>query len=184
MADVTDEPTILLVAGVSGSGKTTVGTMLAERLGWMYAEADEFHSAANLAKMAAHVPLDDVDREPWLAAIGEWIDAATRAGTPAVVTCSALKRSYRDRLRAGRGNVRIVYLDIDRATAAARLAERKGHFFPPELLASQLSALEPPTEDEDVIRVEVNAPSSELADRVLARLREEGRDGLRLSIDD
>jgi gluconokinase len=173
MAEVTDEPTILLVAGVSGSGKTTVGTMLAERLGWLYAEADEFHSAANLAKMAAFLPLDDADREPWLAAIGEWIDAATLAGTPAVVTCSALKRTYRDRLRAGRSNVKMVYLDIDQELVAARLTERKGHFFPPELLASQLKALEPPTGDEDVIRIQVDAPSPVLVDRVLARLRVE-----------
>ena len=168
MTASTDEPIVLLVAGVSGSGKTTVGTLLAERLGWTYAEADSFHPAANLAKMADHVPLNDADREPWLAAIGEWIDATTRAGKPAVVTCSGLKRSYRDRLRAGRPNVRLIYLDVDPETVAARLAARTGHFFPPELLASQFGDLEPPAEDEDVIRLTVDAPPEALVDRLLA----------------
>ena len=124
--------------------------------------------AANVRKMAAHLPLDDADREPWLDAIGAWIDAAVAAGTSAVVTCSALKRSYRDRLRHGRDDVRLIYLDVDPETVAARLAARTDHFFPPDLLASQFATLEAPTEDEGVIRVRVDAPSAELVDRLLA----------------
>jgi gluconokinase len=168
MPNPSDEPMVLLVTGVSGSGKTTVGMLLAERLGWAYAEADSFHPAANVAKMAAGHPLDDADREPWLAAIGEWIDATTRAGAPAVVTCSALKRSYRDRLRAGRPNVRLVYLDADEETIAARLAGRRDHFFPPDLLASQFRDLEPPAADEDAWRVRVDAPAEQTVDRLIA----------------
>ncbi|HEV2636801.1 MAG TPA: gluconokinase [Actinocrinis sp.] len=163
----TAKPMILLVTGVSGSGKTTIGTLLADRLGWTYAEADLFHPEANMAKMAQRIPLDDADRGPWLDAIGDWIDAATEAGTPAVVTCSGLKRAYRDRLRAGRENVRLVYLDVDQETVAARLAERKEHFFPPELLASQFRDLEAPTDGEHVIRVRVDASPEEVVERVL-----------------
>ena len=163
-----DNPIILLVMGVSGSGKTTVGTKLAERLGWAYAEADDFHPPANVAKMAAHLPLDDTDREPWLAAIGAWIDQATAAGTPAVVTCSALKRAYRDKLRTGRRNVRLVYLEVDQEAVAARLAARKDHFFPPDLLASQFRDLEPPAADEHAIRVRVDVTPDQVVDRLLA----------------
>src|SRR5260221_4322715 len=105
-----DAPCVLLVTGVSGSGKSTVGELLARRLGWEYAEADDFHPEENLAKMVAGQPLEDADREPWLANIGAWIDAASAAGKPAVVSCSALKRAYRDRLRGTRPNVRLIYL--------------------------------------------------------------------------
>jgi gluconokinase len=163
-----DHPIILLVMGVSGSGKTTVGTKVAERLGWAYAEADDFHPPANVAKMAAHLPLDDTDREPWLAAIGAWIDQATAAATPAVVTCSALKRAYRDKLRTGRRNVRLVYLEVDQGAVAARLASRKDHFFPSDLLASQFRDLEPPAADEHAIRVHADVTPDQMVDRLLA----------------
>lgn len=153
--------------GVSGSGKTTVGSMLAARLGWPYADADAFHPAANVAKMHAGHPLDDTDREPWLDAIGAWIDAKTAAGRPAVVSCSALKRAYRERLRTARPNVRLLYLDVDPETAARRLAAREGHFFPPELLDSQLRDLEPPGEDEHALRTAAQDTPEGIIDRVL-----------------
>src|ERR1700722_2723356 len=112
LAELTEpQVPVLLVCGVSGSGKTTIGTLLAKRLGWKYAEADAFHPPANVAKMAAGHPLDDADRVPWLAAIGAYIDETTLAGRPAVVTCSALKRAYRDELRRGRPNVRVIFLE-------------------------------------------------------------------------
>ena len=148
-----DRPCILLVTGVSGSGKSTIGELLARRLGWEYAEADDFHPEENLAKMVAGHPLSDADRQPWLANIGAWMDKTTAAGRPAVVSCSALKRAYRDELRAGRPNVRLIYLDADRQTIVARLAKRRGHFFPPRLLDSQFADLEPPTDDERPYRV-------------------------------
>lgn len=150
---------MLLVTGVSGSGKSTVGELLAKRLGWEYAEADDFHPERNLAKMVAGHPLDDADREPWLANIGAWIDAAGAAGRPAVVSCSALKRMYRDRLRGTRPNVRLIYLDADRQTIGARLATRRGHFFPAKLLDSQFADLEPPTDDEHPHRVPITVAS-------------------------
>lgn len=154
-----DGPCILLVTGVSGSGKSTVGELLARRLGWAYAEADDFHPEENLAKMVAGHPLDDADRRPWLAAIGAWIDAASASGRPAVVSCSALKRAYRDQLRGGRPNVRLIYLDVDRQIIGARLAARRDHFFPAKLLDSQFADLEPPTDDERPYRVRITVDS-------------------------
>jgi len=151
---------VLIVCGVSGSGKTTIGTLLAKRLGWAYAEADAFHSAANVAKMAAGHPLDDADRAPWLAAIGGFIDETTAAGRPAVVTCSALKRTYRDQLRVGRPNVRFVFLDVPFDVARDRLSGREGHFFPAELLASQYRDLEAPDPDEHVLDVPISADAT------------------------
>ena len=151
-----DKPPILLITGVSGSGKTTIGSLLAGRLGWEYAEADSFHPAANIAKMSAGHPLTDEDRWPWLDNIGRWIDETTSRGRPGVVTSSALKRAYRDRLLLGRPQVRLIYLDADRETVARRLTARNGHFFPPALLDSQFGDLEPPTDDEHPIRVRVD----------------------------
>lgn len=150
------KPPILLITGVSGSGKTTIGSLLAGRLGWEYAEADSFHPAANIAKMSAGHPLTDEDRWPWLDNIGTWIDETTAKGRPGVVTSSALKRAYRDRLLRGRPQVRLIYLDADRDTVARRLTARAGHFFPPELLDSQFGDLEPPAEDEHPVRVKVD----------------------------
>lgn len=160
-------PPILLVMGVSGSGKTTVGSLLAGRLGWEYAEADAFHSEANIAKMAAGQPLTDDDRWPWLAAIGDWIDATTAAGRPAVVTCSALKRAYRDMLRANRPQVRLIYLAADAGTVQARLTARNGHFFPSELLASQFADLEPPAVDEHALSVPIGPDPSAIVDEIV-----------------
>ncbi|WP_019928735.1 gluconokinase [Nocardia sp. BMG111209] len=161
-------PPILLVMGVSGSGKTTIGSLLAGRLGWEYAEADGFHPPANVEKMAAGHPLTDEDRWPWLAAIGAWIDRTSAAGRAGVVTCSALKRSYRDLLRDGRPQVRLIYLDADPETVARRLTARHGHFFPPDLLASQFTDLETPTDDENPVRIPIDEEPTVIVDALIA----------------
>jgi gluconokinase len=164
------DESIIVVMGVSGSGKTTVGAMLAGKLHWKYAEADDFHPPANIAKMAAGEPLTDEDRKPWLAAIAAWIDEQIALGEPGVVTCSALKRSYRDELRAGRPEVRLVYLHGDRDLIAARLAARHGHFFHAEMLDSQFAALEEPTPDEHVTVVPIAGTPQEIVEEILTRL--------------
>jgi gluconokinase len=151
---------ILIVAGVSGSGKTTVGALLAGRLRWRFADADDFHPAANVEKMQAGTPLTDEDRWPWLRAIGTWMDERIARGEPAVIACSALKRSYRDLLLDGRPGARMIFLAVDREVLARRLATRHGHFFPEQLLGTQMNALEPPEPDEHVISVlEVGGPT-------------------------
>jgi gluconokinase len=139
--------------GVAGSGKTSVGRQLAVALGWTFAEGDDFHPAANVAKMAGGTPLTDADRWPWLDAIGAWIAAEAAQGHSGVVSCSALKRSYRDRLRLAWPALRIVYLGVERAELHRRLAARLEHFFPERLLDSQLNDLEPPQADEQPIVV-------------------------------
>jgi gluconokinase len=135
---------ILIVAGVSGSGKSTVGAMLADRLHWRFADGDDFHPAANIAKMRAGIPLTDEDRLPWLRAIAAWMDERTAHGESAVIACSALKRSYRDVLLDGRPGARLIFLAVPREMVAKRLAARLGHFFPEQLLSTQFDALEPP----------------------------------------
>jgi gluconokinase len=144
---------IVMVAGVSGSGKTTVGALLAGRLGWRFADADAFHTAVNIAKMRAGIPLTDADRWPWLRAIGAWMDERIAAGESAVVTCSALKRAYRDVLLGGRPEARMIFLTVDPEEVDRRLAARHGHFFPEALLGTQLAALEPPRPDETAVTV-------------------------------
>jgi carbohydrate kinase (thermoresistant glucokinase family) len=165
-----DGPAIALVMGVSGSGKTTVGAMLARRLGWPYAEADSFHPLANIEKMAAGQPLTDADRGPWLRAIAAWEDEQIAAGRHGVVSCSALRRHHRDVLR--RPQVQIVYLRGSRALIGSRLTARQGHFFRAELLDSQFSTLEEPGPDEpDVLIVPVDRGPSQIVDEIAARLR-------------
>jgi gluconokinase len=159
---------ILLVMGVSGSGKTTVGELLAERLHWEYADADEFHSAANVAKMRAGRPLSDEDRASWLTGIAAWIDEHIAAGKPGVVTCSALKRAYRDRLR--RPEVQIIYLDGAPGLIARRMSTRRGHFFPAKLLETQFRELEPPTPDEHPIAVSIAGTPAETVQEILDKL--------------
>ena len=144
---------IVIVAGVSGSGKTTAGTLLASRLGWPFADADDFHPAASIAKMQGGVPLTDADRWPWLHAIAAWMDERIARGESAVVTCSALKRAYRDLLLTGRPQARMIFLSVDRAEVDRRLLARRGHFFPERLLGSQFAALEPPTPEETAVTV-------------------------------
>ena len=147
-------PPILVVMGVAGTGKSTVAGLLAERLNWELQEGDVLHPQ-EFAKMSAGIPLDDQDRWPWLDAIAAWIASKRERGEPGLVTCSALKRSYRDRLRGT--NVIFVFLNGPRAVIEARIASRKGHYMPPSLLDSQLATLEPPTSDENVLPVSLSA---------------------------
>ena len=146
-------PRIVVVMGVSGSGKTTVGIALADSLGWEFVDGDDLHPPANVSKMAAGVPLTDDDRWPWLEAIGRWIDVRRSSGAGAVVACSALRRSYRDLLRRGRPEVVFCHLAVDADHLRERLAQRRGHYMPASLLASQLSSLEPLDEDEPGVTV-------------------------------
>lgn len=162
---------IVVVAGVAGSGKTTVGQLLAGRLNWMFADGDSFHPAANVARMRAGLPLTDEDRSPWLAAIGSWMDDVIASGQPAVLACSALKRRYRDELLSGRAEAELVLLLISRAEDEARLAARKGHFFHEPLLASQFADLELPGPDERVLTVPASARTpGEVVTEIIKRL--------------
>ena len=162
---------IVMVAGISGSGKTTVGALLARQLGWEFADGDTFHPAANVAKMHAGIPLTDDDRWPWLQAIGAWMDEQDAAGRSAVVACSALKRSYRQRLLAGRPELRMFFLVISRDACEARLMSRHGHFFPGKLLDSQFAALETPQPSEGVELVPVTGPPQQAVDEILGALK-------------
>jgi gluconokinase len=162
---------VLVVMGVAGVGKSTLGEALAERLGWPFQEGDALHPAANIAKMKAGQPLTDADRLPWLDAIGAWIDGQLGAGCSGVVTCSALKRAYRDRLAKGHTGVTFVFIELDQARVAERMASRQGHFMPPSLLASQFAALEPPGPDEPVIVVDGAAPVSAQVEAVEGAVR-------------
>lgn len=156
-------PPVLVVMGVTGTGKSTVAGLLAGHLGWELQEGDDLHPQANIDKMAAGMPLTDDDRWPWLDIVAGWIDAQTAEAAPGVVTCSALKRSYRDRLR--RPNVTFVYLAGDREVIAGRLAARLDHFMPTTLLDSQLAALEVPEADEKSITVNLaRKPTDEVAE--------------------
>jgi gluconokinase len=173
VGDVTSQmPCVLIVMGVSGSGKSTIGEMLATRLGWDYEDGDRFHPASNVAKMSAGQPLTDEDRWPWLRAIADEIDRVCEAGRHAVIACSALKRIYRDILVHGRNDVRIIYLDGTEALIASRLARRKGHFMPPGLLASQFKTLEPPGEGENPLTVSIDAPVEAIVDDIISQLRQ------------
>ncbi len=163
-------PIVLVLMGVAGCGKTTTAARLSHRLGWEFRDADAFHPPGNIAKMSAGVPLTDDDRWPWLAAIADWIDARLAVGESAIVTCSALKRAYRDVLAGGRGRVRIVHLAGSQALIGARMAGRRNHFMPPSLLDSQFAALEPPAADEKIIEVPVSLSPGVVTDRIIAVL--------------
>ncbi len=159
--------TIALVMGVSGCGKTTVAAGVAQRLGWKLLEGDAFHPPSNVAKMASGTPLTDEDRWPWLRAIA----SAAAGEASAVIACSALKRAYRDVLKAGRDDVVIVYLKGSRELIGARLAARKGHFMPPGLLDSQFATLEEPGAEENPLIVPINDLPETLIETVIAGLR-------------
>jgi gluconokinase len=163
-------PSILVVMGVSGSGKTTIGKLLSQRLGWPYRDADEFHPKANIEKMKNGVPLTDDDRWPWLRAIAAFIDEERSRGVHAIVTCSALKRSYRAIIVGDRGDVRLVYLKGEKALLEARLAKRHGHFMPPSLLQSQFDDLEGPGPDEQPLTVSVDATPETIVAEIFERL--------------
>ncbi|MGN6740312.1 gluconokinase [Dyella sp.] len=158
--------TMVVVMGVSGSGKSTFGAALAEALGARFLDADDLHPLANRQKMAAGIALDDDDRRPWLDAVAAWMAERIRTGQPGVVACSALRRHYRDRLRAAGPSVRFVYLALPRAELDARMRARV-HFMPVTLLDSQLAALEPPGADEAACTVDGGAPLEHNLQRVL-----------------
>jgi gluconokinase len=171
-------PCALIVMGVSGSGKTTIGKRLAARMSWRYEDADTFHPASNVAKMSAGKPLTDEDRWPWLKAIAVEIDRVCSAGERAVIGCSALRRIYRDVLVHGRTDIRFIYLKGTQALIADRLSERKGHFMPPGLLTSQFETLEPPSNDEHAVTVTIDGPVENIVDDILRQLAlsaEQGR---------
>lgn len=161
-------PHVVVVMGVAGTGKTTIGPVLAARLGVPYAEGDDFHPQANIDKMTAGIPLDDEDRWPWLDAIGSW--AHGRAGLGGVVSSSALKRSYRDRLRAEAPGVVFVHLTGDRKLIEDRMAHRHGHFMPASLLDSQFATLQPLEPDERGVAVDVSGGPEEITERAVKAL--------------
>lgn len=168
-------PIAAIVMGPSGVGKTTTAKGVAARLGWVFAEADEFHPKANIDKMSAGIPLDDDDRAPWLALIRDWITREAEAGRNVVVTCSALRRRYRDVLREARADVRFIQLDAPIAVIGERMARRKGHYMPASLLQSQYEALEPLTPDEAGAIVSVEASPDAVIDAAVAALEQGGR---------
>jgi carbohydrate kinase (thermoresistant glucokinase family) len=168
---------IVIVAGVAGTGKSAVGTVLATRLGWAYEDSDALHSPAEVAKMHAGVPLTDADRWPWLERVAAWTDQQIATGESAVLACSVLKRSYRDYLYRGRPAVRVVILQADPETLAARLAGRRGHFFPAALLLSQLADLEMPAGTERTLVVPAVRSPAEIADEIIRRLGLPGSSG-------
>jgi len=162
--------THLVVMGVSGTGKSTVAKALQERLGWTFAEGDDLHPATNVAKMAAGIPLADADRWPWLDAIAAWTSEQAAGSRSTIVTCSALRRVYRDRLREAAAGTVFVHLLGSRELLAQRLGGRKGHFMPASLLASQLDTLEPLEADEAGVVVDVDTTTDAIVDQVLAAL--------------
>ena len=165
-----DRVSVLVVMGVSGSGKSTIGAMLAHRLHWLYEDGDWFHPKRNIEKMHHGEPLNDEDRWPWLHAIADWIDATRHSGNHGVVACSALKRSYRQILIGDRRDVRLVYLKGDQDLIERRVAARADHFMPPALLDSQFAALEEPTADERPITILVAPHPREIVETIVAKL--------------
>ncbi len=164
-------PTVIVLMGVSGSGKSTLGLELARLTGWEFRDADSFHPPANIEKMSQSIPLTDDDRWPWLDAIGTWMDERLAGREPGIVSCSALKRAYRNRIGAKRDGVRLVYLLGSEDMIAARLASRQGHFMPAGLLASQFAALEEPGPEEKALVVGIAMPPSFMAKSIVDKLR-------------
>lgn len=161
----------VVVMGVSGAGKSTVARGCAQQLGWAMAEGDDFHPPGNVAKMRQGVPLVDEDRWEWLRAIAAWIGGQEAAGLSAVVSCSALRRTYRDVLRDGHPSVRFLHLDARPATLSGRMEQRSGHFMPASLLASQLDTLEPLEPDEPGARIDVDGmPGEEVLAAALSQI--------------
>jgi carbohydrate kinase (thermoresistant glucokinase family) len=156
--------------GVTGTGKTTIAQMLAARLGWRFQEGDSLHPAANVAKMHAGIPLTDADRQPWLAHVSAWIDKQRAKQQPGIITCSALKRAYRQAIVGDRPEVRLVYLRGGHDLIADRLAGRQGHFMPTGLLQSQIDTLEEPGPEEDPLTIDLGPPPEALAAEIIRLL--------------
>ncbi|MDX2204475.1 MAG: gluconokinase [Hyphomicrobiaceae bacterium] len=167
---------IVVLMGVSGSGKSTIGAALSAALGWPFRDADSFHPPANVAKMSRGEPLTDADRAPWLAAIAQWIDARQAAGEPAIVSCSALKRRYRDVVVGSRGGVRLVHLAGTRAVIEARMATRRDHFMPLSLLRSQFETLEPPAPEERALVIDVGGSPEAIVAAIRAQVPDRSRE--------
>ena len=163
-------PRHVVIMGAAGSGKTTVSTTLSEHLGWIAAEADEFHAPASIASMTAGIPLSDEDRWPWLESIREWMSTQAKNGRSTVIACSALKRSYRDVLSRADGRVQFVHLDGAPEVLSDRMATRRGHWMPVSLLPSQLSALEHLDPDEDGLTVDFLNPPGSISTQILEGL--------------
>ena len=161
------KPAGIIVMGVSGCGKSTVGSLLAARLGWEFYDADDFHPPENIAKMSAGIPLTDTDRAPWLDALHHLLQQSLRAGRHPVLACSALKEQYRQTLLAGNEGLRIIHLCGGYAAIQARLTARSGHYMKPELLQSQFAALEEPS---DAWRMDITPPPDEIVERILQQL--------------
>jgi ribose 5-phosphate isomerase A len=163
-------PPILVLMGVSGSGKTTIAEELVARLGWPFQEGDALHPEANVAKMHAGIPLNDADRQPWLKAVAAWIDGQRAKKQPGIITCSALKRAYRDVIIGGRPQARLVYLRGSREVIAEHLAGRHGHFMPASLLQSQIDTLEQTGPDEEPLIVDIGPPPDKVAEEIIRLL--------------
>lgn len=168
MKDNDVQQPVLVIMGVSGSGKSTVAGILAGQLGWDLEEGDDLHPAANVAKMQSGIPLTDEDRWPWLDSVAGWINEHTASGLPGIITCSALKKIYRDRMRGD--NVVFVHLSGNKDTIARRLNARLDHFMPTTLLDSQITTLEPPGPDENTLVVDLGRKPAEEAAEIIARL--------------
>jgi gluconokinase len=165
-----DPKSLYVVMGVAGSGKTLIGRMLANALGVEFVEGDDYHPRENVERMKAGIPLTDENRAGWLQALAQRLREAREKGTGLVVSCSALKRAYRDVLRSGAPHVRFVFLRGSRETIAARLTRRRGHFMPASLLDSQFATLEEPAPDEDVWVFDTgNSPPRRIVDGIVAR---------------
>jgi carbohydrate kinase (thermoresistant glucokinase family) len=171
------QPSVVIVMGVSGSGKSTIGSLLAGRLQWEFEDGDWFHPAANVEKMHKGVPLTDEDRWLWLDAIAAWIDKTRSAGGHGVIACSVLKRRYRDVLIGDRADVRLVYLKGSEELIARRIATRHEHFMPPSLLHSQFVALETPGSDEDPITISIEPRPSQIVAQIFSVLKAGERAG-------
>jgi gluconokinase len=163
-------PVALVVMGPAGVGKTTTAQLLSARLGWPFAEGDRFHPQANIDRMSRGVPLTDAERAPWLASVRDWISQQAETGHSVVLTCSALRRSYRDVLREARADVRFVQLLADQDVTASRMTGRSGHFMPPSLLASQFATLESLQPDEAGVRIAADEPPEVVVAQALAAL--------------
>ena len=174
---MTSHAPVLVFMGVSGTGKSTVAALLAGQRGWPFQEGDDLHPAANVAKMAAGHALDDDDRWPWLDLVAAWIDERIARAEPGIITCSALRRRYRDVLR--RKEVTFVHFTGDRALVRDRMMRRQGHFMPPALLDSQLRTLEPPGPDEQAIEIDLALTPAEQVEEIIRRLGRASKDATR-----